>query len=104
MFHVGVTESQDCRGERAIERRYEQDGRRSLTTKLVDAIAEFKDIDPMKPGFSLYDSVDTDALEDFFASASGTELRTEFSAVDVMVCVSQTMDGETVITVWNPDE
>lgn len=99
-----MTNSQDCCGERTIERRYDEDSRPSLTTQLVDAIAEFKGIDPMKPDFSLYESVDTNALEDFFASASGTELRTEFRVVGVMVCVCKTADGETVITVWDPEE
>lgn len=102
MFHVGVTDSQDCGGDRTVER--SSAGEESLTTKLVDAIAEFKGIDPVDPGFSLYESVDMDALEEFVASTSGTELRTTFRAVGVLVCVRKTAKGETVVTVSDPDE
>lgn len=101
---MGVIKSQDCCGERAKERRADQNGHPSLTSQIVDAIADFKGIDPMNPGFSLYESVDTDALEDFFASAPGIELRTEFRAAGVLVCVCKTADDETIVTVSDSDE
>lgn len=104
MFHVGVIKSQDCCGERATERSADQNGRPSLTSQIVDEIADFKGIDPVEPGFSLYESVDTDALEDLFASASGIELRTEFRAAEVLVCVCKTTDDETVVKVSDSHE
>lgn len=75
-----------------------------MTNRLAEAIAEVKGIDPLEPGFSLYDSVDPDALEDFFASASGTQVRTEFRVAGVTACVYKTAEDEVVVTASEPEE
>lgn len=74
-----------------------------MTRLVAEAVAEHKGIDPFDPDFSLYEHVDTEALDDLFASVSGTKLRTEFSAAGVSVCACKTADGELVVRTRDAD-
>ncbi|RQG91092.1 hypothetical protein EA462_03580 [Natrarchaeobius halalkaliphilus] len=53
---------------------YDSDGTATITTTIVHAIASIADIDVSQGEFSLYDSVDPDALEHIFSQkADGTD-------------------------------
>lgn len=94
---------QDCCGTRELKWTYDANEQVSLTTVLAEAIAEYKGMDPLDPDFSLYDCVDTAALDDFFTSVSGTELRTELQVAGVVVCLCKTPDEEIVVSVQHSE-
>ncbi|MCU4924705.1 hypothetical protein OB905_01730 [Halobacteria archaeon AArc-dxtr1] len=78
---------------------YDPDGTATLTTTIVHAIATIADTDVSQGEFSLYDSIDPDALERLFATkadGSGRERgHVAFSALDHEVYVHA--DGDIVI-------
>ncbi len=54
--------------------RYDSDGTATITATIVHALAEIVDIDVSQGEFSLYDSVDPDALERIFSpKADGSD-------------------------------
>ena len=91
-------EAQDCCETVGMEQTYDLSEDGSLTTVLAESIAEYKGTDPLNSDFSLYESVDTEALDELFASASGTDLRTEFDVAGVTVCTCKTESDEIVVT------
>ncbi|AHF99927.1 hypothetical protein HALLA_15135 [Halostagnicola larsenii XH-48] len=83
---------------------YDPDGSATLTTTVVHALASIADTDVSQGEFSLYDSVDPDALERLFASKADGSDRTgghvAFTALEHEVYVYA--DGE--IVVFPPSE
>ncbi len=71
--------------------RYDPEGSATLTTTIVHALATIADIDVSQGEFSLYDSVDPDALERIFSpKVDGTERtggHVAFTALDHEVYV-----------------
>lgn len=70
---------------------YDSDGSATLTAAIVHAIASIADVDVSQGEFSLYDSVDPDALESIFGSKADGSKRTgghvAFTALDYEVYV-----------------
>jgi hypothetical protein len=58
----------------------------TLTNELVEAISEQKDVNPLEPGFSLYNHLDTAALEALVESVSD-EFKIQFAIDDTLVCI-----------------
>ncbi|MFC6716998.1 HalOD1 output domain-containing protein [Natrialbaceae archaeon GCM10025810] len=71
--------------------RYDPDGSATLTATIVHALASIADIDVSQGEFSLYDSVDPDALERIFGQKADGSRRTgghvAFTALDHEVYV-----------------
>lgn len=63
---------------------------RFLTT-LVEAIADYRGVDPDHPDFCLYEATDPEALERLIESTDGP-LTTEFQIDDASVTVRKTVD------------
>lgn len=101
IYVVGTTTIDDG-GNRSVEQTVDLD-RRSLTNALAEAIAEHKETDPLDLDFSLYESIDTEALHSLFASASGSGLRTEFRAADVLVSVRKRENDGIFVSVADYD-
>ncbi|MHC3438005.1 HalOD1 output domain-containing protein [Natrialbaceae archaeon A-gly3] len=82
---------------------HDEDGTATLTATIVHGLAAITDVDVSQGEFSLYDSVDPDALERIFASkadeASRTSGHVAFTALDHQVYVYAT--GE--IHVYPPE-
>ena len=70
---------------------YDADGSATLSTTIVHAIATVADVDVSQGEFSLYDSIDPDALERLFSPKNDGEKRTgghvAFTALDHEVYV-----------------
>ena len=70
---------------------YDEDGTATLTATIVHGLAEITDVDVSQGEFSLYDSVDPDALERIFGSkadgASRTGGHVAFTALEHQVYV-----------------
>ncbi len=70
---------------------YDEDGTATLTTTIVHGLAAITDVDVSQGEFSLYDSVDPDALERIFGSkadgASRTGGHVAFTALEYQVYV-----------------
>lgn len=66
----------------------------TLTNDVVEAICDYRGIDPLESGFSLYRHVDTEALDDLVASVS-SDFALQFTVEDTRVCVCKS-DAETV--------
>lgn len=79
--------------------RYDPEGSATVTTAVVHTLATVADIDVSQGEFSLYDSVDPDALERIFSPKSDGTPRTgghvAFTALDHEVYVHA--DGEVYI-------
>ena len=73
---------------------YDEDGTATLTATIVHGLAEITDVDVSQGEFSLYDSVDPDALERIFGAkadgASRTGGHVAFTALDHQVYVYAT--------------
>lgn len=73
-----ASETSEIQYDRANDRyvfQYDADGTATLTTAVVHAIASIADVDVSQGEFSLYDSVDPDALERIFAPKADGEKR-----------------------------
>lgn len=98
MIGLGGTTIRDCE-KRGADWTYDESGRSSLTNAVAEAIAEHRGVEPLDLDFSLYSSVDTEALDSLFASASDTELHTEFRVADVVVSIRKRTADEVEISV-----
>lgn len=96
------TITRDAGGERSVEQTHDLN-QQPLTNALAEAVAEYKETDPLNLDFSLYESIDTEALHSLFASASGSGLRTEFRAADVLVSVRKLEGDEIFVSVADYD-
>lgn len=72
----------------------------TLTCSLAKAVCDYKDIDPLDSGFSLYEYLDTDALDDLVTSVS-TDLQLQFAIDDVVVCIEK--PDSTTATIYVSD-
>ncbi|WP_435177942.1 HalOD1 output domain-containing protein [Halorussus sp. AFM4] len=70
----------------------------SLTTLLVDKIADHKGVDSNGPEFCLYEDTDPEALEHFLEQTEGP-VTTQFQLDDSRVIVKKTVEGEITINV-----
>lgn len=79
---------------------HDMQGNGSLSTTIVSALAELKQVDATSLGFALHDFVDTDALDAIFSpKLDGTpreDCRMEFTLQEYRVTVYS--DGHIVIT------
>lgn len=75
-------------GDRDFEPRTIADcsSKETVTANLAEAVCDYKGVDPLEAEFSLYDYVDTEALDTLVDSVSkGLEIR--FTIEDVAVCL-----------------
>ena len=93
-FHT-TTDAQDLQYDDANDRyvlQYDLDGPATISTTIVHAIATVADVDVSQGEFSLYDSIDPDALERIFAPIVDGTPRTgghvAFTALDHQVTVN----------------
>lgn len=89
-----IDETNDLRYDHANDRfevRYDPDGSATLLSAIVHALTSIVDVDVSQGEFSLYDSVDPDALERIFSSKADGEPRTgghvAFTALECEVYV-----------------
>lgn len=88
------TKTAKCREGLEPTRTTDLTSKTTLTNDLVEAICTHKDIDPLKPGWSLYDHIDIDALDNFVESVS-CDLQLQFTIDDVSICICKP-DSETI--------
>ena len=89
-----IDETSDLQYDHANDRfevRYDPDGSATLLSTIVHALTTIVDVDVSQGEFSLYDSVDPDALERIFSSKADGEPRTgghvAFTALECEVYV-----------------
>ncbi|WP_276281213.1 HalOD1 output domain-containing protein [Halorussus caseinilyticus] len=100
---MGETAVQDC-GIGGNDWTYDGDGQSSLTNALAEAIADHEGVEHMNLDFSLYSSVDAEALETLLDSVSETEVCVRFRVANVVVSLRSEADDEVSIGVADADQ
>lgn len=82
-----VATTKPCpKGDIEPERTVDFTSQRTVTTALAEVVCNHKGIDPLESGFSLYEHLDTEALDTLVNSVTD-ELHLQFSIDDINVCI-----------------